>query len=71
MRVVVAGAGYVGLSNATLLEQNNEVYVVDAIKEKCTVCCDGKVPDYATSDDADDAYKRFFGIGQETPCCRH
>ncbi len=34
MKIAVAGAGYVGLSIATLLAQNNEVIVVDIIKEK-------------------------------------
>lgn len=34
MKIAVAGAGYVGLSIATLLAQNNEVVLVDVIKEK-------------------------------------
>lgn len=34
MKIAVAGAGYVGLSIATLLAQNNEVTLVDVIKEK-------------------------------------
>ena len=34
MKIVVAGAGYVGLSIATLLSQNNEVVLVDVIPEK-------------------------------------
>ena len=34
MRIAVAGLGYVGLSNAILLAQNNEVVAVDIIKEK-------------------------------------
>ena len=34
MKIAVAGAGYVGLSIATLLSQNNEVKLVDVIKEK-------------------------------------
>lgn len=32
--IAVAGTGYVGLSNAVLLAQNNEVYAVDIVKEK-------------------------------------
>ena len=34
MKIAVAGTGYVGLSLAVLLAQNNEVYAVDIIKEK-------------------------------------
>ena len=34
MKIAVAGLGYVGLSNAVLLAQNNEVIAVDVIKEK-------------------------------------
>ena len=34
MKIAVAGLGYVGLSNAILLAQNNEVVAVDVIKEK-------------------------------------
>ena len=34
MKIAVAGAGYVGLSIATLLAQKNEVTIADVIKEK-------------------------------------
>lgn len=34
MKIAVAGTGYVGLSLATLLSQNNEVFALDVIPEK-------------------------------------
>ena len=34
MKIAVIGIGYVGLSNAILLAQQNEVYAVDLVKEK-------------------------------------
>lgn len=34
MKIVVAGTGYVGLSNAMLLAQHNEVIAVDIVEEK-------------------------------------
>ena len=34
MKIAVAGAGYVGLSIATLLAQNNQVQLVDVVQEK-------------------------------------
>ncbi|MGM0603992.1 MAG: nucleotide sugar dehydrogenase [Bacillota bacterium] len=34
MKIAVAGAGYVGLSNAVLLAQNHDVTIVDIVEEK-------------------------------------
>ena len=34
MKIVIVGTGYVGLSIATLLSQNNSVVAVDVVPEK-------------------------------------
>lgn len=44
MRIAVAGTGYVGLSNAILLAQNNEVKAVDIIPEKVELINNRKSP---------------------------
>lgn len=44
MKIAVAGTGYVGLSNAVLLAQHNEVYAVDLIKEKVELINSKKSP---------------------------
>ena len=44
MKIAIAGTGYVGLSNAVLLSQNNEVYAVDIIQEKVDLINSGKSP---------------------------
>ena len=43
-RITVAGTGYVGLSNAVLLAQNNMVTAVDVIKEKVDLLNSKKSP---------------------------
>ena len=44
MKIAVAGTGYVGLSNAVLLAQLNEVYAVDILQEKVDLLNQGKSP---------------------------
>ena len=44
MKIAVAGTGYVGLSNAILLAQNNTVFTVDIIQEKVDLINNKKSP---------------------------
>lgn len=44
MKIAVIGIGYVGLSNAVLLAQNNEVYALDVAEEKVDMINERKSP---------------------------
>ena len=44
MKIVVVGTGYVGLSNAVILSQHNEVIAVDIIPEKVELINNGTSP---------------------------
>ena len=44
MKIAVAGTGYVGLSIATLLAQNNQVMAVDIVPEKVELINNKKSP---------------------------
>lgn len=44
MKIAVAGMGYVGLSNAVLLAQHNEVMAVDILQEKADLVNSGNSP---------------------------
>lgn len=44
MKIAIAGTGYVGLSMAVLLAQNNEVKAVDIISEKVDLINQKKSP---------------------------
>src|SRR5690554_218891 len=44
MKIAVAGTGYVGLSNAVLLAQHNEVVALDLVAEKVELINQGKSP---------------------------
>lgn len=82
MKICVAGTGYVGLSNAVLLAQHNEVYAVDVIEKKVALINSGKSPivdkeisEYLVKDglhltattDGDSAYKDADFIIISTP----
>lgn len=43
-KIAIAGTGYVGLSNAVLLSQHNDVKAVDLVKEKVDMINAGKSP---------------------------
>ncbi len=44
MKIAIAGTGYVGLSNAILLAQHNEVYAVDILQQKVDLINQKKSP---------------------------
>lgn len=82
MKIAVAGTGYVGLSNAVLLAQNNEVYAVDILKEKVEMInrkhspiVDKEIQDYLKNHklhltatlDAEAAYKEAEYVIVSTP----
>ena len=53
MKITVVGAGYVGLANAVLLAQANEVVLLDIVKEKTDLINQRKSP---IADDLLEAY---------------
>lgn len=71
MKIAIAGTGYVGLSNAVLLAQNNEVVAVDIIQEKVDMIndrvspiVDKEIEDYLANKELNlvattDAYKAY------------
>lgn len=82
MKIVVAGTGYVGLSNAILLAQNNSVVAVDIIKNKVEMINDRVSPivdkeisdylrnkklDLTATTDAVEAYKKAQLVIVSTP----
>jgi UDPglucose 6-dehydrogenase len=44
MKIAVVGMGYVGLSNAVMLSQNNEVSVLEISNKKVNMLNQGKSP---------------------------
>ncbi|MPM06219.1 UDP-glucose 6-dehydrogenase [bioreactor metagenome] len=73
MKIAIAGTGYVGLSNAILLAQNNEVIALDIIQEKVDMIndkispiVDKEIEDYLKNKNLNliattDAYKAYQG----------
>ena len=71
MKICVAGTGYVGLSNAMLLAQNNEVVALDVIQEKVDMInnrespiADNEIEDFFANKELNlvattDAYKAY------------
>ena len=71
MKIAIAGTGYVGLSNAILLAQHNEVVAVDIIQEKVDMInrkispiVDKEIEDYLANKDLNlvattDAFKAY------------
>ena len=71
MKIAIAGTGYVGLSNAVLLAQHNEVVAVDIIQEKVDMIndkispiVDKEIQDYLTNKELNlvattDAFKGY------------
>ena len=58
MKIAIVGAGYVGLSNAMLLAQNNEVFIIDInpltiekLNNKISPIIDDEIEDFLTNKD--------------------
>ena len=82
MKIVIAGTGYVGLSNSILLAQNNTVYAVDVLPEKVEMInskispiIDAEIEDYLKNKEldllattnAEEAYKDADFVIVSTP----
>lgn len=82
MKIAIAGAGYVGLSNAILLAQHNDVFLTDIVREKTDMInnrqspiVDTEIEDYlankplnlTATTDANEAYKDARYVIISTP----
>lgn len=80
IKIAIAGTGYVGLSNAILLAQNNEVIAVDIIQEKVEMInnkkspiIDSEIEEYLVNKDLNlvattDVYKAYEGADYVIIC---
>ncbi len=63
MKIAVAGLGYVGLSNALILSQYNEVVAYDPVEKKVALLNQRKLP-IVDADAADFCQPKFLIFGQ-------
>lgn len=69
MKIAVVGIGYVGLSNAVLLAQKNEVWAVDVLSEKIEMINSKRMP-FVDKDMEDYLLNRHLNLNATTDANR-